>query len=164
VLELIKALHDRVVQPLTAASLVLGLAELAAEDRIRAGAAVSAALAELDALVASATDEIEARPASDTRPRTADQRLETVVRSVVAEALLNVSKHAHPSEVTIVVHGGEDGVVTLDLLNDGLRAASNGRRGVGLRLAALEASSVGATLEAGPADGGGWRVRVCVAS
>jgi signal transduction histidine kinase len=182
VLELVAALHDRVAQPLAAASLALSLAELGDEDRIRAGAAVAVALAQLRAVLVAATDELESDPtagarvsapaadgsesalAAATAREATVQRLETVVRSVVAEALANAGKHGNPSEIMIAVHGEADGIVSLELLSESVRDASNGHRGVGLRLAALAARSVGATLEVGPADGGHWRVRMCVGS
>jgi signal transduction histidine kinase len=116
---------------------------------------------ELRDVLLSATDQVESRALPEPAPLRSEERLATVVRSVVAETLANVRKHADPSEVTIVVQGADDGV-TIDLLNDGVRAAGTGHRGVGLRLAAVKASSAGATLEAGPDNSGEWRVHVCV--
>jgi hypothetical protein len=161
-LELLTALHDRVAQPLAAASLALDLPELAGPDRLRAGAAVSTALAELHAVLCAAGEQLESDRALEPTPWETPGRLETVVRAVVTEALANARKHASPSEVTIAVQGDRDGAVTLELLSDGVRAGSNGHPGVGLRIAALQAHSVGAMLDVGPADRGRWRVRMCL--
>ena len=161
-LELLRGIHDRVVQPLAAASMVLGLPELSEEDRLCAAAAVTTALGELGGLLVGASEAIAPEPEPDVRCDEA--RLATVVRSVVAEALVNVRKHSSPSEVTIVVHGEDDPALLLDVLNDGVRAEPNGRHGVGLRLAELEASSVGAELQAGPTGDGAWRLRMRLGS
>ena len=170
IFDLVKGLHDLVVQPLTAASMALALRDLADEDRIRVREAVALALARLEALVADATDALEPHGRREAPP-THTAPLATVVRSVIAEALANVREHSSPSEVTIVVKGDHEGVV-LDVLNDCTGTPScdadaarlDHTPGVGLRLVGLQAGTIGAQLEAGPTGEAEWRVRVRIPS
>ena len=89
--------------------------------------------------------------------------LEPLAQSVLAEALRNVSKHAKPSRVEVLVRRDED-TFTLEVRNDGVRgetpAVASG--GMGLRLAAFEALQHGGVVESGAMGPDGWRVRLIV--
>jgi signal transduction histidine kinase len=87
--------------------------------------------------------------------------LEPLAQSVLAEALRNIAKHAHPSLVDVTVARDED-TFTLEIRNDGVTPGRRDR-GMGLRLAAFEALQQGGVVEFGPSGSDGWRVRLVVA-
>jgi signal transduction histidine kinase len=78
----------------------------------------------------------------------------------VQEALTNVARHARASATTVSVRR-VPGAITVDVTDDGAAVVQeitgetlgNGVRGMRERAAAL-----GGSLQAGPDDGGGWRV------
>jgi signal transduction histidine kinase len=77
---------------------------------------------------------------------------------IVQEALTNVRRHAgsQPTRVTIT---RDDGMLLVEVVNDGASAASprpGGRGLVGMR---ERAELYGGRLTAGPGPEGGWRVR-----
>jgi signal transduction histidine kinase len=86
--------------------------------------------------------------------------VQSVAYRIVQEALTNVARHAEAAHTWVTVRR-TPGAITIDVTDDGAAAppeaaretASNGVRGMRERAAAL-----GGTLEAGPRDGGGWRV------
>src|SRR5215211_126882 len=86
--------------------------------------------------------------------------LEPLAQSVLAEALRNADKHAHPTSVRVQVTRS-DGTFVLEVRNDGARpgARSTGT-GMGLRLAAVEALQRGGVVEFGLEGGSEWRVRL----
>jgi signal transduction histidine kinase len=86
--------------------------------------------------------------------------LEPLAQSVLAEALRNIAKHADPTRVEVAVSRSEEDF-TLEVRNDGARPGA-GEPGMGLRLAAFEALQQGGSVESGPLDGDGWRVRLLV--
>jgi signal transduction histidine kinase len=81
---------------------------------------------------------------------------------IVQEALTNVARHAQATRVSVSVRR-VPGAVAIEVLDDGRArdgVAANGRRaGNGVRGMVERATALGGTLEAAPADGGGWRVR-----
>jgi signal transduction histidine kinase len=87
--------------------------------------------------------------------------VQSVAYRIVQEALTNVARHAGASRATVSVHRSP-GAIAVDVTDDGAatpdaltaETPGNGVRGMTERAAAL-----GGTLEAGPADGGGWRVQ-----
>jgi signal transduction histidine kinase len=86
--------------------------------------------------------------------------IEPLAQSVLAEALRNISKHAEPTRVEVVVARDVD-TFKLEVRNDGVRP-STGDGGIGLRLAAFEALQHGGAVESGPTDPGRWRVTLLV--
>jgi len=86
--------------------------------------------------------------------------LEPLAQSVLAEALRNIAKHAHPTRVEVAVSRDQQDF-TLEVRNDGARPGT-GEAGMGLRLAAFEALQQGGAVESGPVDGDRWRVRLVV--
>jgi signal transduction histidine kinase len=90
--------------------------------------------------------------------------LEPLAQSVLAEALRNITKHARPSHVEVLV-ARDAGTFTLEVRNDGVGgngASGAGGGGMGLRLAAFEALQHGGVVESGPAGEDAWRVRLVV--
>jgi len=91
--------------------------------------------------------------------------IEPLAQSVLAEALRNVSKHAKPTRVEVLVARDED-TFTLEVHNDGTEAGGDsvvaGRGGMGLRLAAFEALQHGGAVESGRTGPDSWRVRLAV--
>ena len=87
--------------------------------------------------------------------------VQSVAYRIVQEALTNVARHAQASRATVTVRRGP-GAIAVDVTDDGAatpdaltaETPGNGVRGMSERAAAL-----GGTLEAGPDDGGGWRVQ-----
>ncbi|PZF86489.1 hypothetical protein C1I92_01385 [Jiangella anatolica] len=118
---------------------------------------VEAALRALVAgLPGSVTAELRLPPADVLRrlpPRTA----QTVGR-VVQESLTNVVRHAGPAHavVAVTVTGGD---LTVSITDDGAgtttRWPDSGRGLAGMK---ERVAGLGGSLDAGPADGGGWRV------
>ncbi len=85
---------------------------------------------------------------------------EPLAQSVLAEALRNVTKHAHPTAVQVLVSADAD-TFSLEVRNDGVATASRGA-GMGLRLAAFEALQHGGVVDFGAPARGEWRVRLVV--
>jgi len=88
--------------------------------------------------------------------------LEPLTQSVLAEALRNAQKHAHPRTLTVRVRQAE-GLLVLEVENDGVGdLAETTPPGVGLRIAAIEALQAGGMLEFGQRSAGLWQVRLVV--
>ena len=80
---------------------------------------------------------------------------------IVQEALTNALRHAEAAHVRVRV-GREGGAVRVEVADDGRGAAADGAgggSGSGVPGMRERAAALGGTLEAGPAPGGGWRVR-----
>jgi signal transduction histidine kinase len=76
---------------------------------------------------------------------------------VVQEALTNVLRHAGRAATSVLVHWGENLVITVSNTGGpGLRAGTTGRGLLGLQ---ERLSLYGGELDAGPRPGGGWQVR-----
>jgi signal transduction histidine kinase len=91
--------------------------------------------------------------------------LEPLAQTVLAEALHNITKHAKPTRVEVLVKRDE-GTFTLAVRNDGTEAAvavQAGGGGMGLRLAAFEALQHGGVVESGPTGPDSWEVRLVIA-
>ena len=179
-IELAREVHDSVMQRLFAVGLVLESdGELSAEDRARCGEQVHQARRELaaamqrplernpDPAAIELADEVallEAKHAQvevefDWPLGVAIRRgFESLAQHVMAEALRNARKHAHPTSVRATVKADGEAVV-LEIVNDGSGAA-DGESGLGLRLAAQDAANRGAELMWGPLSGGRWMVRL----
>jgi signal transduction histidine kinase len=179
-IDLAREIHERVVQRLFGVSLVLGSEHgLSDEARRRCKTEMQEALADLrDAL-----ERPLAPPPVDTGATLREElarlgrhykdlpleldwqdgvevpeELEPLAQSVLAEALRNAHKHAHPTSVRVQV-ARSDGTFVLEVRNDGARPGSRGT-GMGLRLAAVEALQRGGVVEFGLEQGSEWRVRL----
>ena len=83
--------------------------------------------------------------------------LQSAAYRIVQESLSNVAKHARPAHSAVRL--GQDGeAFVIEITDDGASAAG-AEEGSGLRGMRERAEQHGGNLEAGPAPGGGWRVR-----
>jgi signal transduction histidine kinase len=78
---------------------------------------------------------------------------------IVQEALTNTLRHAHATRAQVTVRLGSE-LLELDVLDDGRGASGEHGDGSGRGLAGMRerASMLGGTLEAGPAQRGGYRI------
>ena len=78
---------------------------------------------------------------------------------IVQEALTNVARHADASSTRVCVQH-TSGAVTIEVVDDGRASAGQpgGAPGNGLRGMRERAAALGGTLDAAPAESGGWRV------
>jgi signal transduction histidine kinase len=101
--------------------------------------------------------------------RLAGETGQTLLR-IVQESLTNVRKHAAGAAVSIRLHGGLDATEPIELSIENGPGADDVPRtdlsgtggGYGLRGMRERAQELGGTLEAGPTELGGWRVRLHV--
>jgi signal transduction histidine kinase len=179
-IDLAREIHEGVIQRLFGVSMALdGEGDLPSEARQRCAAETQSALVELRLALqrplgrspraTQTTLEAEVRRLERMHPELGlmlepgDQvpaALEPLAQSVLAEAVRNAGKHAHPTRVRIRV-SRDDGTFALEIINDGV----SGRRraaGMGLRLAALEALQSGGVIEFGEREPGTWQVRLVV--
>jgi signal transduction histidine kinase len=77
---------------------------------------------------------------------------------IVQEALTNVARHAGASRARVSVWRDGD-AVTIEVVDDGPRTNRSNGGGNGVRGMRERAVALGGTLEAAPAQGGGWQVR-----
>jgi signal transduction histidine kinase len=102
--------------------------------------------------------DVDIDPATGTLPAS----VTTTGYRIVQEALTNVVRHASGSQARVRVTREDDRVV-IDVRDDGrgvvpVGAAAAPGTGSGVRGMRERALAAGGTLEAGPLDGGGWRV------
>lgn len=90
---------------------------------------------------------------SDPLPALAD----AAAYRIVQESLTNVLRHAHATQVSIHI-GQQDGVLGVEVLDDGRGPVTPGPDGSGLVGMRERAAALGGHLQAGPAPGGGFRV------
>ncbi|AKF10832.1 sensor histidine kinase [Sandaracinus amylolyticus] len=114
-------------------------------------------LAELDALAARAALPVTIERAGELdglRPL-----VQSALYRLAQESITNAVRHARGARRVVVRIEGERDVVRLTVRDDGERARTRGPSGYGLVGMAERAALLGGTLEAGPADEGGWSVR-----
>ena len=89
------------------------------------------------------------------------QRADTAVFRVAQQAISNALQHAPGSPITVELRRAEDSL-KLSVLNGSARRPSTdpGGGGTGLTVMRERADAVGGALQAGPEEGGGWRVRL----
>lgn len=181
-IDLARDIHEGVIQRLFGISMALdGEGDLPADARVRCASEIQEALsdlrtalqrplgrapretqttflAEIERLGRVHPDlgvTLEAGHEGDVPPG-----LEPLAQSVLAEAVRNAHKHAHPTQVSVRV-GRTDGALVLEVANDGVSGTRH-RAGMGLRLAALEALQSGGVVEFGEREPGTWQVRLVV--
>jgi signal transduction histidine kinase len=181
-IDLAREIHEGVIQRLFGVSMALdGEGDLPSEARQRCATETQAALVDLRTALqrplgrtpraTQTTFEAEVKRLAAMHPELHIQleqgshgevpaALEPLAQSVLAEAVRNAHKHATPSEVRVRVRSN-DGTFVLEVSNDGLRERQ-GRTGMGLRLAALEALQSGGVVEFGQREPGTWQVRLVV--
>lgn len=93
-------------------------------------------------------------------PRGLPPGVELAAYRVLQEALTNVIKHAGPATATVHLRYGADRI-EVEVDDDGHGLASDNRDGTGLGLVGMRerVELLDGTLEVGPRDGGGFRVR-----
>jgi signal transduction histidine kinase len=87
------------------------------------------------------------------------------VLAALREALSNAARHANASQVDVTVDAGSDGMLAVQVTDNGTGIPEEGRRS-GLRNLARRAEKLGGELRLGPADAGAtppgtrleWRV------
>ena len=84
--------------------------------------------------------------------------MEPTAQSVLLEAIRNADKHADPTSIEVTVDM-KDGNLVLEVTNDGVREPGPGT-GLGLRLATIDALQHSGIVEFGPLEGGRWHVRL----
>jgi len=181
-IDLAREIHEGVIQRLFGVSMALdGEGDLPGEARKRCASETQAALVDLRtalqrplgraprATQTTLTEEVKrlARMHPDLglalEQRAGDEvpaALEPLAQSVLAEAVRNAEKHANPTRVEVRV-SRHDGAFVLEISNDGVDGRQ-GRPGMGLRLAALEALHSGGVIEFGEREPGTWKVRLVV--
>ena len=89
------------------------------------------------------------------------QRADTAVFRVAQQAISNALQHAPGSPITVELRRAEDSL-ELSVLNGPARRLPTdpGGGGTGLTVMRERADAVGGALQAGPVEGGGWRVRL----
>jgi signal transduction histidine kinase len=85
---------------------------------------------------------------------------EPTAQTVLLEAIRNADKHANPTRIEVAIDI-EEGNLVLEVVNDGARASVAGT-GLGLRLATFEALQHSGLVEFGPLPDARWHVRLVV--
>jgi signal transduction histidine kinase len=89
--------------------------------------------------------------------------MDTSAYRIVAEALTNVLRHAGTTEAEVVLAHGRDAlVITVLDRGRGPAGATDPEGGHGLLHMRERAALFGGTLDAGPRDGGGYRVEAAL--
>ncbi len=180
-IDLAREVHEGVIQRLFGISMVLdGAGDLPEEVRARCASEIQAALGELREAIqrplgrrsreTRTTFASELKRQADTSPdlhisfetdaaANVPPPLEALAQSVLAEAIRNVRKHAHPTYVAVRTERA-DGAFVLEIVNDGVDRSRTHQPGMGLRLAAFEALQSGGIVEFGPRGSDEWQVRL----
>jgi signal transduction histidine kinase len=181
-LDLARDVHERVVQRLFGVALALGApGDLTAPQRERCADELQAATEELRLAIqrplARATREVLDTTLREELCRLADEHadlrltvcwaddaeippaLEPLAQTIVAEAVRNARKHAHPTTIAVGVERDGD-AIAIAIVNDGVGAGAPAGAGVGLRLAAFEALEFGAAVDFGRTLPDRWHVRL----
>lgn len=177
-IELVREIHERVMQRLFGLVLALGSGEpLSAEERRSCHDELQSVLGDLRSALGRPLSS-HGRPArtklSDLVRRRAERtpemtvswpatievppHLEELAQSVFLEALRNCEKHARAQRIELVVGFAGD-AFELEITNDGIEGDRPGS-GLGLRLLTLEALQSEALVEFGPLPEGRWHVRM----
>jgi signal transduction histidine kinase len=181
-IDLIREIHEGVIQRLFGLVLVLGSdEELDAERRRVCHDELRDVLGELRGALGRAgraqarTTTMTVRQALDRISSIRDDlvvdwadgvvvpdEVEATAQAVLLEAIRNADKHARPTLIEVAIDL-DDGNLVLEVVNDGARATSAGT-GLGLRLATIEALQHSGLVEFGPLPGDRWHVRLVVPS
>lgn len=177
-IELIREIHDQVIQRLFGLSLALASDEpLGVAEQQRSSQEISTVLSQLRSALGRPVAPRESGQAKSFRelaewfagspPVTLEwqegvvppEHLDRLARSALIEAMRNAKRHSDGGEVAIRV-AVESENLTLDVVND--RVSPDRRRGggLGLRLLTLEALENDALVESGPLEGERWRFRM----
>ncbi len=177
-IDLIREIHDQVVQRLFGLSLALGVDEpLAADERQRMSDEVSGALSQLRSALGKPV-----RPRESVQDRSFRElaewfaqaptvsldwedglatpgHLDSLSKSALTEGMRNADRHSDQGSIAIRVSSDAD-TFMLEVVNDRVAADRHRGGGLGLRLLTLEALEHDALVEFGPMDGDRWRFRM----
>lgn len=178
-IDMIREIHDQVIQRLFGLSLALGSAgNLTQKEQQQCSEEITAVLGELRAALARPVTPEEPGKPGDTRSfrelvdwfaesETIElhwqdgvetpAHLEAVAISALTEALRNAQRHSDGGQVGIRI-GIEEGAFSVDVVNDRVSPSGQGG-GLGLRLLTLEALQNDALVEFGP-RGDRWHFRL----
>ncbi len=179
-IDLIREIHDGVIQRLFGLVLVLGSDEdLGAEERRVCHDELRDVLGELRGAlgrprgVEGRTTKMTVRQILDRMSSIRDNlvvdweegtefppAVEAAAQAVLLESIRNADKHAEPTVIEVAVWQEGEGIV-LDVVNDGARSTTSGN-GLGLRLATIEALQHACLVEFGPLPDDRWHVRLVV--
>lgn len=182
-IELIRDIHDRVVQRLFGLGLALGSeGDLSPVEQQRCGEEVTAVLAQLrEALAAPVAprERVQDRPAREVAEWYAQSpkvtlsweggleippRMDSLVQSALIEGMRNAGRHAEGGEVEIRVFTQDDAIAVEVVNETGPEPEENNGSsrggGIGLRLLTLEALQHDALIEFGPTGDEHWRLRL----
>ncbi|MFN2496982.1 MAG: sensor histidine kinase [Pseudonocardiaceae bacterium] len=84
--------------------------------------------------------------------------VEVAAFRIVAEALTNVARHSRAHNCHVAIH--RDGVLRVEIVDDGIGITSSARAGVGLNSMRERAAELGGDCTIRPAPGGGTAVRL----
>jgi signal transduction histidine kinase len=122
----------------------------------------SPGLAQLDGVIAdAAASGVEVALAVDGEPRDLPSGVDLAAYRIIEEALTNVVRHANAARAQIAIRY-RPAVVEIEVEDDGIGAVAGGDAGPGgngLLGMRERAETLGGELEAGPREGGGFRVR-----
>ena len=113
-------------------------------------ASALASLATSSAIPASVTADIDTRP---------EPAIETIAYFCAAELIANATKHSYANEIKIKIHNERDGVLRLEVSDDGIGGA-DASRGSGLAGLTQRVSTVDGRLEVSSPGGGPTTVTV----
>ncbi len=90
----------------------------------------------------------------------ADNRVATYLYRIAQEAIANATRHAEAGQIDVTLTQDPESI-TLDIQDDGIGPPEAVQKapGMGLKIMRYRAGLIGGTLEIGPADEGGTRVR-----
>jgi signal transduction histidine kinase len=180
---LAREIHDRVVQRLFGVSLVLASDRAPGKEVLaRCHAEVETALTDLRAVLheppaprprriaGGLRQEIDRlrRRQDDLAPRLVEgddvdlpRRLEPLAQSLLEEAVRNARRHAQPTRIDVSL-SRRNGILVLEVVNDGVQGGARKGLGMGLRLVSLEAAQKGGVVEFGERGRDEWRVQLLV--
>jgi signal transduction histidine kinase len=116
-------------------------------------------LDDLDDLVAGLrTSDARIELVTDGAASPVPRQVQSAGYRIVQESLSNFIKHAGAAKAVVSVHRSPE-ALTVEVRDDGRRAADSLRPGSGIRGMRERAAAVGGTLDAGPLPGGGWGVK-----
>lgn len=177
-IDLMREIHDQVVQRLFGLSLALGVDEpLSPAERQRCSDEITAALEQLRSTLGKPVaprENLQERNFRDLADWFAQApevslewqeglvtpaHLEALSSSALVEGMRNAERHSEGGSVTVRVANEAD-TFLLEVINDSVSPEGRRGGGLGLRLLTLEALEHDALIEFGPLDGGRWRFRL----
>lgn len=177
-IEMIREIHDQVVQRLFGLSLALGAeGPLTAEERARCSEEISTVLSQLRSSLGRPVgprQSVHSRPFRELAGWFAQSpgvsldweegletpaHLDSLSKSALTEGMRNADRHSDEGSVEIRVAGDAD-TFLVEVINDRVSPERRPGGGLGLRMLTLEALEHDALVEFGPMEGDRWRFRM----